>query len=260
MTRRRGAKEGAMRDLSKSIAVVTGAGGGIGRAIARRLHAEGTTVVALDVAGSEAQTAAELGERAWPMRADVSSAREVATAFDAVRARFGRLDVLCNVAGGLVGTKVSEVPLHELSEQDFDRMLAVNLKGVYLCMKYALPLMLESGGGAIINMASVGHSIAAPALHAYAAAKAGVVMLTKSVAVDYGPQNIEANAICPGFVETPAARGFLELHREALLAATPTRRLAQPEEIAELALFLARGGCRSVTGATLYADNALTCL
>lgn len=249
-----------MRDLSKSVALVTGAGSGIGKAIAERLYQEGAKVVVVDVSGHEEKTAATLGNRAYAMRADVSSAKNVAEVFDKVRKQFGRLDVLCNVAGGLVGTKVSQVPLHELSEEDFDRMIAVNLKGVYLCMKYALPLMLHSGGGAIINMASVGHSVVAPALHAYSAAKAGVVMLTKSVAVDYGAQKIVANAICPGFVETPPAKGYLDLHREALLAVTPTRHLAQPEEIAEVAAFLARGGCASMTGTTLYVDNALTCL
>lgn len=249
-----------MRNLSESVAVVTGAGSGIGKAIARRLHREGARVVALDVSGAEAVTASELGERCASIRADVSSAADVSAAFDQVRNRHGRLDVLCNVAGGLVGTKVSEVPLHELSEADFDRMIAVNLKGVYLCMKYALPIMLDSGGGAIINMASVGHSIVAPALHAYSAAKAGVVMLTKSVAVDYGTRNIRANAICPGFVETPAAKAYLDLHREAIVGATPTRHLTQPDEIADLAVFLARGGCESMTGTTLYVDNAMTCL
>jgi NAD(P)-dependent dehydrogenase (short-subunit alcohol dehydrogenase family) len=249
-----------MRDLKRAIAVVTGAGSGIGKAIARRLHAEGCTVVAVDISGNEDVTAQELGGRAWGAHVDVSSKTAVMNLFKDVRSRHGRLDVLCNVAGGLVGTKVSEVPLHQLSEDDFDRMIDVNLKGVYLCMKYALPLMMDSGGGAIINMASVGHSVVAPALHAYSAAKAGVVMLTKSVAVDYGVHNIRANAICPGFVETPPAKDYLDLNREVIIAATPTRRLAQPEEIADLAAFLARGGCASMTGATLYVDNAMTCL
>lgn len=249
-----------MRNLKNAIAVVTGAGSGIGKAIAQRLHAEGATVVAVDISGHEETTARELGARAWSAHVDVSSKASVAKLFKDVRSRHGRLDVLCNVAGGLVGTKVSQVPLHSLSETDFDRMIAVNLKGVFLCMKYALPLMLDSGGGAIINMASVGHSVVAPALHAYSAAKAGVVMLTKSVAVDYGAHNIRANAICPGFVETPPAKDYLDLNREAIIAATPTRHLAQPEEIADLAAFLARGGCSSMTGATLYVDNAMTCL
>lgn len=249
-----------MRDLRNAIAVVTGAGSGIGKAIAERLHAEGAVVVAVDLSGNESATAKELGRPAWAAHVDVSSAADVAALFDQVRGRHGRLNVLCNVAGGLVGTRVSEVPLHELSESDFDRMIAVNLKGVFLCMKYALPLMLDAGGGAIINMASVGHSVVAPALHAYSAAKAGVVMLTKSVAVDYGAQNIRANAICPGFVETPPAKDYLDMNREVILSATPTRRLAQPEEIADLTAFLARGGCASMTGATLYVDNAMTCL
>lgn len=249
-----------MRDLRNAIAVVTGAGSGIGKAIAQRLHAEGAIVVAVDISGNEAVTAEELGRPAWHTHTDVSSKSDVIALFDQVRSRHGRVDVLCNVAGGLVGTKVSEVPLHKLSDADFDRMIAVNLKGVFLCMKHALPLMIESGGGAIINMASVGHSVVAPALHAYSAAKAGVVMLTKSVAVDYGAHNIRANAICPGFVETPPAKGYLDLNREAIIATTPTRQLAQPEEIADLAAFLARGGCNSMTGATLYVDNAMTCL
>lgn len=249
-----------MRNLKNAIAVVTGAGSGIGKAIAQRLHAEGATVVAVDISGNEEATTQELGVRAWAAHVDVSSKAAVTNLFKDVRSRHGRLDVLCNVAGGLVGTKVSEVPLHQLSEDDFDRMIAVNLKGVFLCMKYALPLMMDSGGGAIINMASVGHSVVAPALHAYSAAKAGVVMLTKSVAVDYGVHNIRANAICPGFVETPPAKDYLDLNREVIIAATPTRRLAQPEEIADLAAFLARGGCASMTGATLYVDNAMTCL
>lgn len=237
--------------------VVTGAASGIGRATSVLLAAEGAAVVVADVneagAGVTARSIVEQGGQSLAVRCDVTVANDVAALVTAATTRFGRLDVLHNNAYWAPQNR----PVVDTDEDEWDRALATSLKSVYLGCKYAIPAMLEGGGGTIVNTASTAGLIALPRFAAYTAAKGGVVALTRSVALDYGPQGIRCNAVCPGLVETPATAGLLadEDRREVFARKQLLGRFGQPTDIAAAVLFLASDESAYMTGQTLVVDG-----
>jgi meso-butanediol dehydrogenase / (S,S)-butanediol dehydrogenase / diacetyl reductase len=249
--------------LAGKVALVTGAGSGIGQAIAVLFAAEGAGVGVADFseAGGNAtvsQIRAAGGEAEF-FRVDVSRSAEVKAVVDGALRRWGQLDILCNNAGiGVAATVV------ETAEEDWDRTLAVDLKGVFLGCKYAIPPMIARGGGVIVNTASVAGQVGVLNRAAYCAAKAGVVGLTKSVAVDYVGQNIRINAICPGTVDSPWIQKILSAQpdpvaeRQRMVERQPMGRMGEPAEIARAALYLACDDSAFVTGTALVIDGGLT--
>jgi NAD(P)-dependent dehydrogenase (short-subunit alcohol dehydrogenase family) len=242
--------------LEGKVAVVTGAGSGIGLAAAERFHAEGASVVAADVSGQEEDLAARLGDGCVPAHADVSQAEQVEAMIAIAMSTFGRLDVLYNNAG--IDGEVH--PTSEYPEEVWDRVMAVNLRGVFLGIRYGIPAMLSTGGGSIINTASMAAKVGFPNLSAYCASKGGVVILTKTVAVEYATQGIRVNAICPGNILTPIYDDLPKEMVEGIKSKTPIGRFADPSEVASLALFLASDESRFITGTELLIDGGYTAL
>ena len=246
------------------VALVTGAGGGIGRATARAFAREGARVVVSDIRGAGGEETARLvteapqGGAAVHVACDVTRAAEVEdlvrTAVDA----FGRLDCAHNNAGieGAYGRTA------DCDEEDFDRTCAVNLKGVYLCLKAEIAHMLgQEGGGSIVNTASVAGVEGAKNLPAYVASKHGVVGLTRTAALEYATRGIRVNAVCPGPVRTRMLEAIMEENprmEPAMIASVPMRRLGKPEEIAEAVVWLCSDRASYVTGQGLVVDGGLT--
>jgi NAD(P)-dependent dehydrogenase (short-subunit alcohol dehydrogenase family) len=249
--------------LEGKVAVVTGAGSGIGRAIAHRFAQEGASVVIAEVnRDAGASAASEIraeGGSALFVPTDVSRAADVEAMVRRTVAEFGRLDVLVNNAAIQILGRLADT-----SEEDWDRLQSVNLKGVFLCSKYAIPEMVRTGGGSIVNIASVLGLVGDPDLAAYCAAKGGVLALTKAAALAYGPAGIRVNAICPGDVDTPMVRDYFnkdpdpEALRRRISSEYALRRIAEPREIAEAALFLASDASSFVTATALVIDGGLT--
>ncbi|MCV7412771.1 short-chain dehydrogenase [Mycobacterium florentinum] len=240
------------RRLEGKVAIVTGAGSGIGWAAAGRFADEGARVVCADISGQENDIADRLGDVAVPVRVDVTNAADVARMVATAVDRFGRLDVLLNNAG-FGGPHVA---LADTDEALFDKILAINLKGVFLGMKYAIPAMLDTGGGSIVNTASASGLVGWKGLSSYAAAKAAVVQMTKSAALDYAKTNVRINAICPGMTYTglAGAKPDDEVPPGGYLP-TPMARWGEPAELAAAALFLASDEASFVTGAALAVDG-----
>ncbi len=223
------------------------------------------TVADLDAAGGEttvAQVEAD-GGRARFVACDVADSAAVRTTIDAAAAAFGRLDILVNNAGiGVTGRA------EDLSIEDWNRVIAVDLSGVFYGAKYAIPHLRRAGGGAIINVSSAFGIVAAPEVPAYCAAKGGVIMLTRQLAVDYAREGIRVNALCPGYVATdmggrraalpPRQRDAANARREANAALQPIGRQAHPDEIAAAALYLASDESSFVVGAALCVDGGET--
>jgi NAD(P)-dependent dehydrogenase (short-subunit alcohol dehydrogenase family) len=242
--------------LQDKVAVVTGGGSGIGRAIAQALHRQGAKVVVADISGEEKAAAEALGSGAIAFGVDVTKASEVTALMQAAVDAFGRVDILCQAAGieGDLG------PTGECAEDNFDRVMAVNVKGTFLGMRAVLPLFAANGSGAIVNMASMASWIVLPGMPAYCASKGAVLQLTRTAAVEYATAGIRINAICPGAVDTPMLRRTGQAVVDASVAATPMGRLARPEEIAALAVFLASDDASYVTGAGLTVDGGYSAL
>ncbi len=249
--------------LEGKVAIVTGAGSGIGRAAAELFAEQGATVVIADRAEEAGkQIAADIqqrGERAWFRKTDVSNGRDVEGLIAETVARYGRLNVLVNNAAVQIMAQ-----LVETSEEAWDQIHSVNLKGVFLGCKYAIPAMIQGGGGSIINMASVLGLVGDPDLAAYCAAKGGVIALTKAAALAYGPAGVRVNCICPGDVETPLLQDYLSKSSEPdrlkaeIDSKYALRRVATPREIAQAALFLASENSAFVTGSAMVVDGGLT--
>jgi NAD(P)-dependent dehydrogenase (short-subunit alcohol dehydrogenase family) len=246
--------------LDGKVAIVTGGGRGIGEGIARRFVEAGARVVIVDVVDARA-LADDLGERAHSVVADVSDEEAVGrTIADIVDAQ-GRIDILCNNAG-IDGEHAMTV---DCTLENFDRVHSVNTRGVFLGMKYVLPVMISQGGGTIINVASAAGIVGMPKLAAYCSSKAAVLGLTRTAALEYGGLGIRVNAICPGLIRTPM---FDELEREdpaqhaqltgAVLAMTAVGRIGTPAEIGDAAVFLAGDTSSFITGAALPVDGGYT--
>lgn len=246
-----------MGELDGKVAVITGAGSGMGRAAAEVFVREGARVLAADRSGAQDETAAALGDAVRPFQVDVSDEAQVEAMFAAALEAFGKVDAVLNVAG-IAGAAA----LADLTVEDFDRFIAVNLKGVMLGTKHGIRTMLPTGGGVILNWSSTGgmNGSRLPT-SAYSASKAGVISLTKAAAIEYGGQGIRANTICPGFVETAMSGGKGASERfPALVGAIPLGRGGQPEEVGELASFLASDRATYITGALIAIDGGSTCM
>jgi len=252
-----------MGALDGKVALVTAAGGGIAGAIARRFGAEGAAVCCVDIdAETVARTAADIegaGGRAIAKLCDVSDERAVKRTVDEAAAELGGLNVVVNAAA-------ASEPLHTVANMPLEvwqKVLDVNLTGMFLVAKHAIPHMQAGGGGAFINIASTFGSVAWPQRPAYMATKAAVKQLTRSIALDFAKDGIRANAISPGAIETNrllARTPTMEQVRERMVPLHPIGRLGQPEDIAAAALFLASGESSFMTGADMFVDGGFTAI
>ena len=240
--------------LAGKVVVVTGAGSGLGAAMAERFCAEGARVVAADISGGQDDVARRLGDACCAVQCDVSVSADVRAMLELAIARFGRLDILCNNAG-ICGPIARTA---ECDEDVFDRIIAVNLRGVFLGMKYAIPLMLAGGGGSIINTSSMAAIVAFPAMPAYCASKGGVSMLTKLTAAEYAAEGIRVNAILPGVFDTGMTQGMPDDYIAGAAKATLMGRIGNASEIASLALFLASDESTFLTGTLIQVDGGYT--
>jgi NAD(P)-dependent dehydrogenase (short-subunit alcohol dehydrogenase family) len=244
-----------MKELDGKVAVITGAGSGMARACSRAFVREGARVLAADISGREEETAAELGEAVVPFRCDVTRENQVEAMFAAALDVFGRVDAVLNVAG--IG---AAAPLAEVTADEYDRVMDVDLRGVFLGTKHGINTLLGCGGGVILNWSSTGgiNATAFP-VSVYSAAKAGVISFTKAAAVEYGTRGIRAIAICPGFIETEMSGGPGAAQRfPQLVQGTALKRGGQPEEVAELASFLCSDRASYITGAVIPVDGGMT--
>ncbi len=260
------------RTLEDQVAIVTGAGSGIGRATALAFASAGASVVAADADVRAAQDTVRLiqslaplverppaGARAAAFQADVTSAADTAALVEFTIDTFSTVDILVNNAGvGVAGTILTT------SEDDWDRIFAVNVKGIYHCSRAALPRMIARGGGVIVNVSSIVAMVAVVDRAAYGASKGAVLALTKAMAADHVKDNIRVNCVCPGTIDTPWVDRMVhsyadpEAARRSMVARQPVGRLGTPEEIAEAILYLASPSARFATGSALVLDGGFT--
>lgn len=247
-----------MGKLDGKVAIVTGGSSGIGRATTLLFAQEGAKVVAADWdetkgAGVVEEIRKQGGDCTF-VKVDVASPDDVQRMVNTAVETYGRLDVLFNNAG----VEGEQAPTADCSLENWDRVININLKGVFLGMKYAIPKMLESGGGVIVNNASVAGIVGFQGIPAYCASKGGVIQLTKTAALEYARQNIRVNVICPGVIWTPMVERFVGGNpemRTALAALEPVGRFGTPEEVARLVLYLASDDSSFCTGAPFIVDG-----
>jgi NAD(P)-dependent dehydrogenase (short-subunit alcohol dehydrogenase family) len=245
-------------DLAGKAAIVTGAGAGIGLAVAQRLATEGCSVLCADIDGAAADAAAlKIGSGAIGHRVDVSDEDQVIGMVDACATAFGGVDKLVANAG-----VVHMASLIDTGVEDFDRVIAINLRGAWLCTKHAAPRMIERGGGAIVNMSSLAGHIAVGGTGAYGMSKAGISHLSRITAAELRSSNIRANALLPAFVDTPMQQTAMTMFDEALgqggagaMIARLQGRMAAPEEMASIVAFLLSDDASMITGTTQIADG-----
>lgn len=247
--------------FENKVALVTGASSGMGLATAQAFAEAGAAVVLADINEDAVRAAAKelvaAGHQTLAIRCDVSDEAEVAAMIEQTVATFGRLDAAFNNAGVMVPA----IETADASGEDFDRVTAVNLRGVWNCMKYELRQMSEQGSGAIVNNSSIGGLIGIPGRAIYHASKHGVIGLTKSAALEYAARGIRINAVCPGTIETPMVADMMakeSITREDFLRNLPIGRLGRPEEIAAAVLWLCSPGASFVIGHALVVDGGFT--
>jgi NAD(P)-dependent dehydrogenase (short-subunit alcohol dehydrogenase family) len=241
-----------MSRLRGKVALVTGASSGIGLAVTQRFAAEGARVLAVARRPEVESVASAAAGEVTGFRADISRPQDVEAMVQACAERFGRLDILCNNAGtgGPNGVRI-----HELGLDDWDRVMATNLRGTFLTLRAAIPLMIASGGGSIVNMASVGSFRASPGSSAYITSKGGLLMLTRTAALEYIQDNIRVNAVCPGMTATPILNLLSPEQIVAMNKRSPLGRMNTPEEVASLTLFLASDESSGITGSAYIIDG-----
>ncbi len=244
--------------LEGKVALVTGGGSGIGRASALTFAREGAKVVVADVVVNGGEETVGMIKKAGGdaifVKADVSKATEVEALINQAVETYGRLDCAYNNAG-IEGVTASTT---ECSEENWERVISINLKGVWLCLKHEIPQMLKQGGGAIVNTSSVMGLVAGQGLPAYVASKHGVAGLTKTAALEYAKAGIRVNAVCPGAIRTPMVERFLNKDPQLeaqLTAQEPVGRMAAPEEVAEAVVWLCSDAASFVTGHTMSVDG-----
>ena len=243
--------------LTSRVSIVTGGGGGIGRAICLAFAREGSDLLIADIVSQKAERVGEeiqaMGRKSFPFEMDVSNKRQVEEMVKKALDVFGRINILVNVAGIVIGNS----PIENLSEEDWDKVIGVNLKGTFLCSQTVGKVMIKQGGGNIINIASI--SGKAPQIHAgaYSPSKAGVILLTQVMAIEWVKHNIRVNSISPGRIMTPLTDSFYNTEglRDARRRSVPMNRLGNPEEIAHAAVFLASDDSSYMTGESLIIDG-----
>ncbi|PJF41216.1 MAG: short-chain dehydrogenase [Phototrophicales bacterium] len=253
----------SMGRVANKVAFITGAGQGIGEAIARKMCDEGAAVT---IAETNAQTGAavaqsltDAGHRALFVQADITQEAQVAAAVAQTVETFGQLDILVNNAG-----KNFYYDATQMTEREWDEAMNVDVKGAWLCCKHAIPHMVERGGGSIVNIASIHARMTVPGIFPYAAAKSALVGMTRNLALDWGVQNIRVNAVCPGAVRTHLIEEWFNLHddpqaaEDAMLRVHALGRIGTPEEIANFVTFIASDEASFITGAELYIDGGLS--
>lgn len=249
-------------DFGGKVAFVTGAASGIGRAAALAFAREGASVVAADVSEQGNQETAHLvekqGGRALAVRCDVTQAQDVNAALSRAIEAFGRLDFAFNNAG--IEPR-NPAPTADYDEEEWNRIIDINLRSVFLCMKHEIPLILKQGGGAIVNVSSGAGVIGIKGSPAYTAAKHGVIGLTKAAALDYAAQNIRINVVCPGYIDTPMMGRFTggtAEGRAKVIAEEPVGRMGKPEEIAAGVIWLCSDGAAFMIGHAMVMDGGQT--
>jgi NAD(P)-dependent dehydrogenase (short-subunit alcohol dehydrogenase family) len=236
--------------LEGKVAVITGAGSGMGRASSELFVREGARVVAADISGAQKDTAARLGRNVLPVQCDVTQEAEVEAMMRAALEEFGRVDAVLNVAG-IAGAAM----LADVTMEQYDKTMDVDLRGVLLGTKHGVKAMLGKGnGGSIVNWSSLAGFNASPATSVYSAAKAGVIAITKAAAVEYGGRGIRVNCLCPGFIETEMSAGA-ERMMPGIGKKAALGRAGLPQEVAEVAVFLASDRASYVSGAIIPVDG-----
>jgi NAD(P)-dependent dehydrogenase (short-subunit alcohol dehydrogenase family) len=240
--------------LDGKVAVITGAGSGMGKATAKIFAQEGARLVISDVSGAEAQTAAEIGGDIVVRHCDVSKEDQVEALIAAAVSRYGRLDAMLNVAGiGVGGMLVS------FEEAELDRIFSINFKGVFFGSKHAVRAMKDTGGGTITNWSSLSGLVPAAGTVGYGASKASVIHLTKTVAVEYGPSNIRANALCPGVITTEGMGAASAAKTPGKATRNPLGRAGKAEDAGDLAAFLASDKATYLNGVIIPLDGGWSC-